>query len=1160
MTPDALPSPVDGAPGSGVPILGSEPFSTSDEELAFYLKMEQPSSSEREAVVKSLLARPPSERAQLLVHVCDLISHCEALRTRDSAQYRAYTSHINQAFFLFRSFFSKAYDSESLGVMASRFDFILRHFKFNNFSELVFAEHERKPSEASAALLRLLSGEQSSHYFLQAPGTAGRSRKELQLIERAHEALGNPPGSHLLSQTAAREEEEYRQELKRIVAYSDPVILPYVRMLASLKSNNAAENAARQSDKKLLLQDLQEQSPESRGTAFLSALEVSQLAASSALLKPGPQVGIENVRHAQLLASLPSDLKLLALELAKRKLVLPPDSALQLLRTCATKKLDIGHGHSAVPAQFWNSLGNSLPKGGAEVLQILSSAPAITAKRKQSLLIMAGLSSEEILRDEVADKYQRELATAQGELSSLLSDFGRRASPVARKPGILGRLFSSVQPRNTEEAWKLCWGFTWPLQRLVCSLPAAYYCGLDTGPAEELLADCKRHCSMVLEQHGHHADFETAEDAHAMAMSLGHRNPAQAAAEGLSVILPVEQMALGFRQFSAREREALRDLAIRFHPLPGSGKPSARWLDALEDVSFDDILDRWLKVVAPVSSKDDDIIVAAVSAAARMPGVATETLEQLVNAGFDDAPHGKRHERLANAALWVLSQRRGEEAIAAMRRIAETCRFIAGRDSAASYLKTMIKGDADNPVLNGEMLLPALDIWPQPHRQVFAGGHAVFSYNAPDRLSLSWEGPGGSSSANPTAEMKSADAASVKRLKKLVPQLERTLQAHIRWIERLYLSGASFRFDEWQERYLLHQTRGALARHLIWRATGEDGSSFSFIPVENGFHDAAGNRLDPSGRAISLWHPLDEPEAVQGWRSFLVRKALPQPFAQAFRTADFEKTLDEVIRFVSGARIEHNRWQGDIAALAGCYDWILSKKINERQTAPIKLHLFDPVSRLYVETAITGTAEAGGLVRWFELSDVVLARGDLGAAPTKAGLKKSKRLDPLELTPVQRAEVARRLLGLLSERFMDPADTQPRSHRGYRPFAEVPFIRPMAEERAIATKAYAGLLADPRAARTWQRKADGEDRIWLQHDGRLRVNGVENSYIFCPYENRICGVADLADWRCRIAEVPLESAFNVPFGLDPLLRRMTATVQLLTKDDRPGNNQLVKGR
>ena len=289
-------------------------------------------------------------------------------------------------------------------------------------------------------------------------------------------------------------------------------------------------------------------------------------------------------------------------------------------------------------------------------------------------------------------------------------------------------------------------------------------------------------------------------------------------------------------------------------------------------------------------------------------------------------------------------------------------------------------------------------------------------------------------------------------------------------------------------------------------------------------------------------------------------KALPQPFAQAFRIADFEKPLDEVIRFVSGARIEHNRWQGDIAALAGCYDWILSKKINERQTAPIKLHLFDPVSRLYVETAITGTAEPGGLVGWFELSDVVLARGDLGAAPTKAGLKKAKRLDPSELTPVQRAEVARRLLGLLSERFMDPDDTQSRRLAAPRPFAETPFLRPMAEARASAMKAYAGLLADPRAARTWQRKVVGEERIQVQDDGRLRINGVENSYIFCPYENRIYSAVDLAGWRCQIAEVPFESAFRVPFGLDPLLRRMVATVQLLTKDDRPGNSRLVKGR
>jgi uncharacterized protein DUF4132 len=1139
-----------------------EVFSTSDTDLACYLNPEEEqigvrdrrdrTFESRNPGISSLLARSSSERADLFVYVSKMLDAHEALKCEATETFNKLVPTSRKGRKLQQALLQQHYALEDLHRMTAHFEVIIEYSNgIENFAKIVFIAHERQPSATSIDLLKLLCGEQSQRQLLK----GRQNRAEFLLIEKAHEALGNPPGSHPLSQMAAQEDERFKTELDRIVAHAEPALMPYARFLNDSRDYSPIERSNRQSDKDLLLEDLREQSPAEKGTAFLSAVELSRMASTCQIAKDGPQLGLQNVRHASLLKDFPGRMNSLALTLCKKKLVFTPDAALDLLRTCAVSKLDLGQGYKALPPQFWKSLGNSLPKNSPTVRQVLEFAVGIKEKHKQSLLVMAGLSSDETLRDGVSDKYRQALEEAQEALSSLFENFSRHATPAGSATGVLGRLFGSARREMTEEAWRPSWGVVTSLNRFAAVLPPAYYFDLDTSDGENLLAQAKDRNRGVLVQHNLRSDLETAEEAQALALSLDYSSPARIAALNLVVILPLEQTIFGFQHFTPAEREALRAFALSLHPLPKGGKPSAKWLDAVAESACDEILDKLLAAIGPVSSTEDDIIVAAVQATVRMPGVSSQTLEQIVNSGFEDAPQGKRHERLGNAALWVLSQRRGDAPVAAMRRIAETCRWIAGRDLAANYLKTMVTGDVDDPVLAGELLLPVLKIWPEPYREPFATGHAVFRYNAPDRLSLTWEDSDGKSSVNPTSEMKSSDASSVKRLKKLVPQLERTLGAHVRWIERLFLSSSPFRFDEWQERYLEHETRGALTQNLIWRAESADGSNFSFIPSQGGFMDASGSIVDPSDHLISLWHPVEEPGSVDAWRAHLTERSLIQPFAQAFRSAQDKVPFVDVVEALKTTRIE-DKWRANFTALVDGYGWVSSKKIGDRQTSPLNLHLFEPISRIYVAVTLTRISQAAGTSRWFELSDVQLARADLGVTPTKAGLKNAKLLTPEDLTVVQHSEVVRSLYGLLSEAFMDPADTKSQLSWRNDPFSEIPFIRPMSEERARALQAVAPQLADPRAAKNWLGKADGEDRISVQDTGRLAINGVQERYVFCPFENRIWGKEDLSERYCRPSDSQLDAAAHVPFGLDTLLRRMTATIQLLTKDDRPGNGRI----
>lgn len=1101
-----------------------------------------------------LLRRPSSEKVDLFLEMNEMLRAHEALFNRDRTKSRELNAYSSKADRLRNQLLKETYSLDEYLRMFSQIDFILKTTIPGKVSKLAIEAHNACPSQTTTALLKHLCGADIQRYFLG----SYKSRSTLLIIENAHEALGNPPGSHPLSQLAAKENAKYKAELEDICSLAAPVLQAYVRVVSAEPENVWIKSRPRQSDLKLLMEDLHEHSPEEKGVAFVSALELSSEIVSRELFAADTACGNDNVRCAYAFKRLPHNMRQLAFELCKKKLSFEQDEALWLLRLCAAGELDIGQDRKALPPQFWKSLGNSLPRGSSDVRQILVSAVGMKENHKQSLLVMAGLSDETLQREEVVEKYRVALEKAQHALSALLDNFSRHAAPNKSAGGLLGKLLGAKRTVFAEEDWRPSWGVVQEFDRLADAFSPALYFGLDTHVAEDVLAQLRQRTLSALRQLDQPI-MESPDEARELASSLDYSHPAKRAAELFTKIISLEQTLSGLQQFSPSEREVLGTFASSLHPLPGTGNPSEKWLNSVSASSHFEILDKLLAEIGPVSDTNDDIIVAAVHACARIPAVGTETLEKLVHSGFADAPQGKRHERLANAALWVLSQRRGEAPVAAMRRIAGDCRWITGRDLATKYLRAMTTGNSDDPVLSGELLLPILKIWPEPHREPLAGGNAVFSYNAPDRLSLTWEDEDGKPLSKPSPQMKAQDPGSIKRLRKLVPQLEKTLKTHIRWIERLYLSGSSFRFDEWQERYLNHESRGAPASRLIWSAEREDGSAVAFISFDDEYQDAFGNKVDPSDCVISLWHPVADPHHVDAWRSFLVRHAIVQPFAQAFRAVKPDLVFEDALEELRSARVRDN-YRTQLPVLVDGYGWTPTKRMKSRETGPIILQIFEPVSRLYLEARLSYQSETAGNFRWLSFDRIELARGELGALPTKTGLKKSKPVGTADLTDVQRSEIIRSLQGLCSEAFIAPGKGHLMSAREKGSFPEVPLTRPMCNERAPTVIAYAALLADPRAAKNWLGKSDGEDRISVDASGRIKINGVREKYLYCPFEDRFWSADDHVEWGRRLSDSLIDNVSNVPFGLDPLLRRMVATIQLLSKDDRPGNSELRKGR
>lgn len=482
-------------------------------------------------------------------------------------------------------------------------------------------------------LLALLCGERAQRYVILK--TFGLyTQRIFEQIERAHAALGNPPGAHALSKIRSHESLVYAEEIQRIVARGEQVLMPLLRFQTDLRDHTAAESESRKSDRELLLQDLKEQAPEARAAAFLSALELCDLVTQSPIAKEKPSLGYDIVKPAKILISLPADLRGVAYALAAKKLVFSKDAALGLLRVCAGQKLDLGQGYKAIPPQLWKSLGECLPKNSPNVRQILGAATALSEKQKQSLSMMTGLTSEDDLRDDVVEKYENVFREAQESLSYALDDIRPRTYPSNVRPNLLARLFSLAKTNRGDVVRSSFLEGTRAFENLAAALLPAFYMDVDTSFVEGLMTEAKELSIACIGHDGNGAIPKSSEEAFKLSSSLSYQDPAHLAAWRLGVVLLLDEVAERFRRFSPEERELIRGFATSLHLLPTSGKPSAKWLDAVTDMRCDEILEKLLQEIGPISRPEDDIIVAAVLATVRMPGVATQTLVDLIPFGL----------------------------------------------------------------------------------------------------------------------------------------------------------------------------------------------------------------------------------------------------------------------------------------------------------------------------------------------------------------------------------------------------------------------------------------------------------------------------------------------------------------------------------------------
>jgi hypothetical protein len=177
----------------------------------------------------------------------------------------------------------------------------------------------------------------------------------------------------------------------------------------------------------------------------------------------------------------------------------------------------------------------------------------------------------------------------------------------------------------------------------------------------------------------------------------------------------------------------------------------------------------------------------------------------------------------------------------------------------------------------------------------------------------------------PSQAMKSSFADEIAYVKRQKKELEVTVSAQRRRLDRQMISHRRIPLDQWRENYLDHPVMRVLTNRLIWEF--KEGENITL-----GFTDQI-----PSGREITvkLWHPIDSTEEQsQVWRDAVFSREIVQPFKQAFRelyvlTPAEERTNTYSNRFAAQIIRQHQavtlmRDRGWKAALLGHFDggWV----------------------------------------------------------------------------------------------------------------------------------------------------------------------------------------------------------------------------------------------
>lgn len=296
------------------------------------------------------------------------------------------------------------------------------------------------------------------------------------------------------------------------------------------------------------------------------------------------------------------------------------------------------------------------------------------------------------------------------------------------------------------------------------------------------------------------------------------------------------------------------------------------------------------------------------------PGSA-RALGALVDMALRKVPgHGPRNPKLANAGVGALARCEGDTALGEIARLASRVTFRGTRKQIDAALEARAAALGLSREEVEELAVPAYGLTEVGLLRHDHGELAVWAGKAV----LSWRNAAGKEVRGIPAAVKRDHPEEVAALKAAVKDIDRMLTAQAERFDRQFLARRQWAYAAWRERCLDHPLVGTLARRLLWTV---DGRPCGYADGE--LRTLAGTPVAPgAGATVELWHPVDRgPAEVVGWRDWLERHGITQPFKQAHREVYLLTDAERGTRTYSNRFAAHILRQHQFQSLAAARGW-----------------------------------------------------------------------------------------------------------------------------------------------------------------------------------------------------------------------------------------------
>jgi hypothetical protein len=284
---------------------------------------------------------------------------------------------------------------------------------------------------------------------------------------------------------------------------------------------------------------------------------------------------------------------------------------------------------------------------------------------------------------------------------------------------------------------------------------------------------------------------------------------------------------------------------------------------------------------------------------------------------------GPRSPKVANAAVYALSQLPGQDALAQLARLSARVTFKGTLKQITTALDTRAKALGLSREQVEELAVPDYGLTEVGRRVEAFGTDAEAELTVHGTsVRTTWRTAAGRLVKTPPQAVRREHAEQLKELKAATKDIEKMLTAQGDRLDRQFLGRRQWALADWRVQFLHHPVVGTLARRLIWRVNGTaccwtDGALRNLAGV-----DLTGTLGADTGVLVELWHPIGEdPERIVAWRDRLELHGIVQPFKQAHREVYLLTAAEENTATYSNRFAAHLLKQHQFNALAALRGW-----------------------------------------------------------------------------------------------------------------------------------------------------------------------------------------------------------------------------------------------